>query len=342
MGLTTQQIADLTGGQLHGPGDVAIDSMEIVGRATAGQLTMIGSSLYAEQWGDSQATAALVAEGVELAEANGRAFIVVADVDLASAAVLKKLAPEPVAVAEGVHPSVTVDATARLGRGVRIAAGCYIGPNVVIGDNVTLHANVTIHAESQIGDSCVIWSGTVIRERCTLGPRCILHPNVTIGADGFGYRPAPGGAGIVKIPQIGTVQIGAEVEIGAGSCVDRGKFSATIIGDSCKIDNLVQIGHNCRLGRCVIIAGVAGIGGSVTIEDGAVIGAGVGIADHHTIGAGAKLAARAGVMHDIPAGQTWGGMPAQPFRAFMREASALRHLDKTLRWLRKKFPGELE
>ena len=112
----------------------------------------------------------------------------------------------------------------------------------------------------------------VVRERCVLGDGCILHPNVTIGSDGFGYRPGADGRTLVKIPQIGTVVIGSKVEIGAGTCIDRGKFSETYIGDGTKIDNLCQIGHNCRIGRATVIAAMTGIGGSATIGHGVMIG----------------------------------------------------------------------
>ena len=153
-----------------------------------------------------------------------------------------------------IHPTAIVDETAIIGNGSRIGAGSYIGPKVVLGENVTIYPNVTILDECTIGKNTIIWSGAVIRERCHLGNNCIIHPNATIGADGFGFRPCPE-RGLVKIPQIGNVILGNGVEIGANSCVDRGKFSSTILGDGCKIDNLVQIGHNSKLGRFCIMAG---------------------------------------------------------------------------------------
>ena len=139
-------------------------------------------------------------------------------------------------------------------------------PGVVIGSNTKLYPNVTVLDDASIGSETIIWSGTVIRERCRIGNHCIIHPNVTIGADGFGFRPSPDGQGIVKIPQIGTVKIGDHVEIGANSCVDRGKLGATTIGDGTKIDNLVQIGHNCKLGRFCMMSGQSGLAGTVTLR----------------------------------------------------------------------------
>ena len=124
-----------------------------------------------------------------------------------------------------------------------------------IGDHTVLHAGVRIYAGVEIGPNCVLHANCVVRERCTIGDEVILHQNVSIGADGFGYRPAPDGSGLLKVPQIGTVEIQDRVEIGAGACVDRGKFGATLIGEGTKIDNLCQIAHNCRIGRSCVIAG---------------------------------------------------------------------------------------
>ena len=158
--------------------------------------------------------------------------------------------------------------------------------------------------------------------------------NVTIGADGFGYRPAPDGRSLVKIPQIGTVTLGRGVEIGAGTCIDRGKFSETFIGDETKIDNLCQIGHSCRIGRCTVIAALTGIGGSATIGDGAMIGGGSSIKDHVKVGDGARLGGASDVMHDIPPGETWHGHPAHPARAAFREFAAIRKLPDLLQTLK--------
>ena len=154
-----------------------------------------------------------------------------------------------------------------------------------------------------------------------------------IGADGFGYLPGVEGGGLVKVPHLGRVVIGDDVEIGAASAIDRGKLGATVIGDGTKIDNHCQIAHNCRLGRDVIVCGMAGIAGSVTIEDGAIIAGHVGIADGLTIGARAVIAAKAGVISDVPAGEVWFGTPARPHREQMRALAALRKLPDQLRRL---------
>ena len=162
----------------------------------------------------------------------------------------------------------------------------------------------------------------------------LIHPNVTIGADGFGYRPAPGGKGLVKIPHIGNVVIHDDVEIGASACIDRAKFSSTIVGMGTKIDNLVQIAHNCVIGRFCILAGHAGMAGSSTLGDGVILGGRVSIKDHVNVGSGATVLGLGAVMNDIPAGETWGGMPAQDARQALREHVAIRKLPDILKQLK--------
>ena len=332
---TLDDIVKLTGGQARGLTPTAITGVQTVDRADAGQMTFIGDEAHARRWPDSAAPIALVAESLDLAPGEGRALVRVGDVDLALALVLEAMAPPAPAPPVGVHESAVVDASATLGQQVRIGPHCVIGPDAVVGDGAALHAHVTVMDEVTIGAGCTLWPGVVVRERCTVGEGTILHANVAVGADGFGYRPAPEGQGLVKIPQIGAVAIGRGCEIGAGVCIDRAKFGLTEIGDGCKIDNLVQIAHNCRLGRCVIIAGQTGLAGSVTVGDGVVIGGGCDIRDHLSIGAGAKIAGGAQVMNDVPAGETWAGSPAQEYHKAVREYAAVRQLPELMKKAKK-------
>lgn len=235
------------------------------------------------------------------------------------ATVLEKFAPPTPAFDSDIHPTAVVDETASIGQGVRIGAGCYIGKHVKLADGVTLYPNVTILDETEVGPNTTMWPGTVVRERSVIGSHCIFHNNVSIGADGFGYRPADNGQGLVKVPQIGNVVIGHYVEIGANSCVDRGKFSSTIVGDGCKIDNLVQIGHNCKMGRFCIMAGASGLAGSVTLGDGVIIGGSASIKDHTTIGSGAVVGAGSGVTGDIGPGEKVLGYPAIAYRDALKQ-----------------------
>ena len=239
--------------------------------------------------------------------------------------ILALFAPPTPIFHNNIHVRAVVDESAIIGEGVRIGAGCYIGPKVKLSDNVTIYPNVTILDECTIGKNTTIWPGAVIRERCHIGNDCIIHPNATIGADGFGFRPC-NEKGLVKIPQIGNVIIGNGVEIGANSCVDRGKFSSTILGDGCKIDNLVQIGHNSKLGKFCIMAGNSGLAGSVTLGNGVIIGGSASIKDHTTIGDGAIVGAGSGVTGDIPAGKTMLGYPAVEARDALKQWAILKRL----------------
>ena len=261
-------------------------------------------------------------------QGENKALIRVKNADLAMARLLELFQPDGPNFEVDIHPTAVVHNSATIGEGTKIGAGCYIGKEVVLGAGCTLYPNVTILDETKIGPGTVIWSNAVIRERCEIGALCIFHNGVSIGADGFGYRPSEDGRGLTKIPHIGNVIIGNAVEIGANSCVDRGKFSSTIIGDGCKIDNLVQIGHNSVMGRSCIMAGNSGLAGSVTLGDGVIIGGSASIKDHTTIHSGATVGAGSGVVGDVAAGKTVLGYPACDARDMLKQWVALRKLAK--------------
>ncbi len=322
------EINQLLKGELIGHTNVLFSGPEELEKATENHITFIGSHKYASLWKDSNASAAIIDDKVDLAPGENKAFIKVNNADLAMAKLLEVFNPNPPAFKKAIHATAIVDSTATIGNNCKIGAGVYIGENVVLGDGVILYPNVTVMDNTTIGDATVVWSGTVIRERTVIGKHCIFHTNVSIGADGFGYRPSEDGRGLVKIPQIGNVVIGNGVEIGANSCVDRGKFSATIIGDGCKIDNLVQIGHNSIMGRSCIMAGHSGLAGSVTLGDGVIIGGSASIKDHTTINSGATVGAGSGVISDVPAGKTVLGYPACDSREKLKQWVAIRKLAK--------------
>lgn len=323
---TVDEINVLVNGRLSGNCGLMITGPETLDRAGCNHITFIGSRKYAKLWAGSLACAAVVHEGLELEPGRGRSLIRVGDVDLAMARILELYSPEPPVFEEDIHPSAVLHRSVTMGAGCRIGAGCYLGKDVVLGDGVILYPNVTILDETHIGEHTVIWPGTVVRERSQIGQYCTLHSNVSIGADGFGFRPGEDGRGLIKIPQIGNVVIGNGVEIGANSTVDRGKFSSTIIGDGCKIDNLVLIAHNCVLGRYCILAGNSGLAGSVTLGDGVTIGGGSSIKDHTVIHSGARVGGGSGVMNDVPAGETVLGYPATDSRKMIKQWIALRKL----------------
>ncbi len=324
---TILEINEVLKGVIAGSTSQTITAPEQLEIANESEISFIGNKKYEKLWETSKACVAIVNEDISIEPGENRAFIKVKNADLAMSQVLEMFAPSTPIFAQDIHPTAVIDDSAVIGTGVRIGAGSYIGPKVSIGNNTTIYPNVTILDECTIGKNTVIWPGTVIRERCHVGSDCIIHPNATIGADGFGFRPCAE-RGLVKIPQIGNVIIGNNVEIGANTCVDRGKFSSTILGDGCKIDNLVQIGHNSKLGKFCIMAGNSGLAGSVTLGNGVIIGGSASIKDHTTIGDGAIVGAGSGVTGDIPAGKTMLGYPAVEARDALKQWAILKRLVK--------------
>ncbi|MEE9362007.1 MAG: UDP-3-O-(3-hydroxymyristoyl)glucosamine N-acyltransferase [Cellulophaga sp.] len=321
-----KEINTLLKGELVGDTDQVINGPEELEKASVNHITFIGSPKFVRLWESSKACAAIVNDNLTIEPGENRALIKVKNADLAMAKLLEEFDPGPPELKEEIHTTAIVHESAKIGVGCKIGAGCYIGKDVVLGDAVVLYPNVSIFDETTIGNNTIVWSGTVIRERSVIGSHCIFHTNVSIGADGFGYRPSDDGRGLVKIPQIGNVIIGNYVEIGANSAVDRAKFSSTIVGDGCKIDNFVQIAHNCIMGRSCIMAGHSGLAGSVTLGDGVIIGGSASIKDHTTIHSGAIVGAGSGVMKDVQAGKTVLGYPAMDSKEMIKQWIAMRKL----------------
>lgn len=328
---TLNEINNLLGGKVVGETTQRIVGPEQLQKANVDNITFISGRKYLKLWENSKASIAIVNTAIKSQPGVNRAFIVVNNAELAMVKVLGLFDKGPPHFEEYIHPTAVIHESAILGKDCKIGAGCYIGKDVVLGDGVILYPNVTILDETKIGNATIVWSGAVIRERSEIGQQCIFHSNVSIGADGFGYIPREDGMGLVKVPQIGNVVIGNGVEIGANSCVDRGKFSSTIIGDGTKIDNLVQIAHNCVIGRSCIIVANCGLAGSVTVGDGAMIGGGVSIKEHTIIHMGASVGAGSGVMNDVPAGKTVLGYPAIDARDTLKQWIALRKLGRDLK-----------
>ncbi|MCL4120285.1 UNVERIFIED_CONTAM: hypothetical protein GTU68_057947 [Idotea baltica] len=321
-----QEINAILAGTLIGDTTININGLGEIKEASEEQITFIGSSKYTKFWPESKATAAIVNESLNFEQNDSRPIIKVKNADLAMAKLLEVFSPDGPIFEAVIHPTAVVHHSVKIGEGSKIGPNCYVGKDVVLGKGVLLYPNVSVFDDTIIGDNTTVWSGTVIRERTQIGTNCIFHNNVSIGADGFGYRPSDDGRGLVKVPHIGNVIIGHYVEVGANSCIDRAKFSSTIVGDGCKIDNLVQIGHNCVMGRFCIMAGSSGLAGSVTLGDGVIIGGSASIKDHTTIHSGAIVAAGSGVMKDVPAGMTVLGYPAAESKEKLKQWVALRKL----------------
>jgi UDP-3-O-[3-hydroxymyristoyl] glucosamine N-acyltransferase len=328
--LTARDIAEIVGGTLSGDPGQLVTGVAGVREAQAGEVTFIASPKYAAAANTTRAAVIILAHN--LAVESRATLIRVDDPAAAFAKLVEQVAPRPVQYATGVHPSAVIAATARLGREVSIQPHAVIEDGAVVGDRTVIGAGSYIGHQSEVGADCLIYPRVTLRERTRLGNRVILHSGVVLGADGFGYELANGRH--QKIPQVGVVEIGDEVEIGANTTVDRARFGTTRIGRGTKIDNLVQIGHNCVIGEHCIICGLVGVAGSVIVGNYVTIAGQVGIAGHLTIGDKSIIMAQAGVTKDVPPGSFMLGAPAVPHTKFKRVNAATQRLPETVEKLR--------
>ncbi len=327
--LTLGQVAELVGGELRGDSAMEIRSVAPISTAQLGDLTWVVDRQHATQLDGCQASAVMIMPDLE----NGKMpAVLCARPDLAIAKVLEHLQPVLPHPTEGVDPTAVIAEGVTLGEHVAVGARVVIQTGAVINRGTKVHAGVFIGEATVIGEDCIIWPNVVVRERCTIGNRVIIHPNTTIGADGFGYTFDQGR--FRKVPHIGRVQIGDDVEIGANSCIDRAKCGATVIGRGTKIDNLVQIAHNVKIGEdCCIIAQV-GIAGSAELGDHVTLAGKVGVKDNIKIGSKVQAAGCSCVLSDVEDGEIVLGIPAEPRAEFFRERSALRRLPKMVEQFR--------
>lgn len=281
------------------------------------------NSVYRKAFSETGAGACIVGRDVEAPTSGDMALLVVDDPHRGFALVARAFYPK--IDFDGESQAELVDPTAVLSPGVRIGPGAVVGPRAEIGANCRIGANAVIGPAVKIGQDCVIGPGATIKY-CIAGERVRIAAGARIGEDGFGY--ATGSERHLKVPQLGRVLIGDDVEIGANTTVDRGSGPDTIIADGVIIDNLVQIAHNVKIGRNSIIVAQVGISGSTTIGDNVVIGGQVGIAGHITLGDGVRIVAQSGIMSDVPAGATYSGSPAVPQGEFWRQVVTLKRLAK--------------
>jgi len=306
---TTRQIAELTGGQLHGPENIVLESVASLKNAGASDLSYAEPKFQASA-AQSNAGCVLVSSMASGANSN-RAFIVVKNPKLAfaraAAVLLRKSESGP-----PIHPAAVIDPSATIGSGTRVGAGCVVGRNVKIGNDCVLHPRVVIYPNVAVGNGVIIHAGAVI------------------GADGFGY--VQDGEKYVQFPQIGTVIIEDEVEIGANACIDRGSLETTVIRRGTKIDNLVQIAHNVEIGENTVIAAQTGISGSSIVGPRSIIAGQVGIGEHARLDAQTILGGQAGVLNGkhVRGGEILWGTPARPLKEFLKQQA---HLSRLPRWI---------
>lgn len=320
---TISELAALVSGEVKGDGDVVIKRVADIKNANEGDIAFLEDLKFAEQAKISKASCLIVPKGFQVDVSSS--LIETANAKLAFALIAKILHP-PKKKIGSIHPAVIAESA-------KVDSTAFIGAHVCIGENSSVGANTQINSGAQIGDNvsigddCVIHPNVVIYDNVTIGSRVTLHAGVVIGADGFGY--ARDADAYHKFPQIGTVMIEDDVEIGANSCIDRGALGETRIGRGTKIDNLVQIAHNDQIGERVVIAALSGISGSATIEDDVVLAGQVGIADHTRIQKGAMIGAKSAVFtgKTIRSG-VWCGIPVMPLEKYKKLNAQYRALTK--------------
>lgn len=319
-------LAAIAGGVLAdgANGSLMIDDVAPLDQAGAGKISFLDNPKYKDSFATSKAGACIVAEALASLAPKGMALILCKNPYKSYALVAQAFYPDQFPAAE-ISKAAHVDPSATIGKGCVIEAGVVIGAKAGIGEGTWIGANSVIGAGVQIGARCKI-DASVTVSHAVIGDGVRLYPGVRIGQDGFGFAPDP--AGHVKVPQLGRVIIGDNVEIGANSCIDRGAGPDTVIGAGTWIDNLVQIGHNVQIGKGCILIAQSGVAGSTVLEDYAVLAAQAGVAGHLRIGKGARIGAKAGVMRDVPPGEEQLGAPAMPVKEFMRQVVALKRLTK--------------
>ena len=325
------ELARLTAARVEGNGDdIEITGAAGLDEATAGQITFLANPRYTPRVNTTKASAIYLAED---AQTDRQISILRAkDPYLAYTRALRVFHPEP-AVEPLIHPSAVVDPSARVADGVAIGARSVIGPDVRIESGVQIHPNVTIYQGATIGKDCVIHSGVAVRERTVIGERVIIHNNSVIGCDGFGYAKDEEKRWL-KIPQTGRVVIEDDVEIGAGTTIDRASVGESRIGRGSKIDNLVQIGHSCTVGEDTLLCAQVGLAGSSHIGSRVILAGQAGVAGHLKIGDDVVLTAKSATSHDIPAGKVISGIPAFDNRDWLRSTAAFRRLGEMYRLLK--------
>ena len=328
--LSLNEVAALTGATLvaTASGDSLIGNIAALDRAGPGDLTFIDGVAYADRLRRTRASACLTSARFEKQVPAGVAVLRSREPYRAFVTVARKLFPDALRPAtlfgaRGVSPHAHVHASARLEAGAIIDPGTVVGPDAEIGSGTRVAPNVVVGPGVRIGRDCNVGAGTSITH-ALVGDRVIIHPGCRIGQDGFGFLMGAGGH--LKVPQVGRVIIQDDVEIGAGTTIDRGAIRDTMIGEGTKIDNLVQIGHNVVIGRHCVLVAQTGISGSSTLEDFVVLGARVGVTNHVTIGEGAQIAAISIVGSDVPPGARWGGTPAKPVKVWFRELKTLERM----------------
>ncbi len=293
----------------RGSTDATVTGLASLRGASAGDLSFLGNVKYKPEVAATRASVVLLPADFAGEPQPGQLFLLVENPSLALAKICARIEqtlwPKPAA---GIHPSASVDPTAKIATSATIGPQCVVEAGAVIGERAHLQAQVFIGRNTMVGEESWLMPGAIVAAECSLGKRVRLQPGVVVGSDGFGYEFMNGRH--EKVPQVGTVIVGDDVEIGANTTIDRARFSRTSIGEGTKIDNLVQIAHNVVIGRHCIICAQVGISGTAVLEDYVVLGGQAGVAGHLTIAKGTKVGAQSGINGDTEPGAFLNGTPA--------------------------------
>ena len=320
--VTLGEIVDFVGGQYGGDRGRSVSAVAPLADAGEEQLSFLSNHKYATQLAQTKAGGIRVPQNLA---GKDRRWIRVDDPYFAFARIMTRwfaARPRP----KAVSPLASISPSARLGTNVAVGPFTTIGENVLVGNNVTIFQGVSIEAGSTLGDDSIIYPNVVIYDGTRIGRRCIIHAGVVIGSDGYGFAMHEGTHH--KIPQIGIVRIEDDVEIGAGTTIDRAALGETVIGEGTKIDNLVQIGHNVKIGKHCLLVSQVGIAGSTELGDHVFVAGQSGFSGHLKIGHRVQVAAKSAVLADVPDDTKVMGSPALPFNEFARRHAALKRLAK--------------
>lgn len=325
MEFTTAQIAEAVGGTVEGDGNAKVNTFAKIEDAGPGALTFLANPKYTHYIYTSKASAVLVAKSF-VPEHPVEATLIRVEDPYETLSVLMRMVDSMV----NRHP-VGTEQPSFVADGVEIPEDCYVGAFAYVGSGarigrgVKIYPQVYVGAGAVIGDDTILYPGVKVYPRCHVGKRCILHSGVVIGADGFGFAPDKEGH-YNKIPQMGIVSIGDDVEIGANTTVDRATMGTTVVGDGTKLDNLIQVAHNVSIGSHTVIAAQAGVAGSAHVGSHCMIGGQVGVAGHIKVGDGVKIGAQSGIPNNVADGAVLMGYPAVPAREFMKQAALIKRL----------------
>ncbi|MCB4790743.1 MAG: UDP-3-O-(3-hydroxymyristoyl)glucosamine N-acyltransferase [Elusimicrobia bacterium] len=331
MKLTAKEIAEIVEGELFAQPEIVITGAASLSEAGKDDVSFLGNEKYSKQVASSRAGLILLPKKYDVSD---KPAVKVKNPQLAFAKILEIIEKERIKLGRvGVHPSCVVSRSAKIGLAAHIGPYSVIEDNAVIGDRTIIYAQCYVGENTKIGEECLIYPGVIIRENVVIGNKVILNPGVIIGGDGFGF--VPDGNSLHKIPQIGTVDIGDNVEIGANTTVDRATIGKTFIGRGTKIDNQIQIAHNVQIGENCIIVSSASIAGSARIGNNVTIAGQAGVAGHISIGDGAIIGGQSGVISDIKSGEIVSGLPARDHKKNLKIQALIQKLPEIYEKIKK-------